>query len=136
MMNSWIYLPNTKIIFKFITDAKRFYIVTIEGGKPRVRPFAFVMEHKGKICFTTSNQKDVYKQLVSNPYFEICTMSENGQWIRLQGKAVLDPGMEAKVKAFEVMPGFTENPIFALFYVEEGEATIYSFTDGTRTITL
>lgn len=129
-------------ILKFITDAKRFYIATIERNKPKVRPFAFVMEHKGKICFTTSNQKDVYKQLVSNPYFEICTMSENGQWIRLKGKAVLDPGMEAKSKAFEVAPGFTQiyqypqNPIFALFYIEEGEATIYSFTDAPRIIRL
>ena len=129
-------------ILKFLTDAKVFYIATVDGDKPRVRPFAFSMEHDGKIYFCTSNQKDVYKQLVANPYFEASTMSENGQWIRLQGKAVFDPSIDAKAKAFEVMPSFSklyktpENPIFEVFYIEEAKATIYSFSDEPRVVTL
>ncbi|HEY5562712.1 MAG TPA: pyridoxamine 5'-phosphate oxidase family protein [Clostridiaceae bacterium] len=129
-------------ILKFITDAKVFYIATVEGDKPRVRPFGFAMEHQGKIYFCTSNVKDIYKQLVSNPYFEVCTMSVGGEWIRLQGKAVFDSSMDAKVKAFEVMPSFEkiykspENPIFEVFYIEEGKATLYSFSDAPKVITL
>lgn len=129
-------------ILKFITDAKIFYMATVEGDKPRVRPFGFSMEHEGKIYFCTSNNKDVYKQLVANPYFEVCTMAVNGEWIRLKGKAVFDPSLEAKTKAFEVMPSFKksyktpENPVFEVFYIEEGQATIYSFSDAPRIITL
>ena len=100
------------------------------------------MEHEGKIYFCTSNEKNVYKQLATNPNFEICTMSDKGQWIRLQGKAVFDKSLEAKAKVFEVMPSLLkmyktpENPIFEVFYVAEGIATLYSFSDAPRIITL
>ncbi|MGV8980074.1 pyridoxamine 5'-phosphate oxidase family protein [Clostridium sp.] len=129
-------------ILKFITDAKIFYIATVEGDKPKVRPFGFSMEHQGKIYFCTSNDKNVYKQLASNPYFELCAMSENGQWMRLQGKAIFDSSIEAKAKAFEIMPSLSqsyktpENPIFEVFYIEEGTATLYSFSDAPRIIKL
>jgi uncharacterized pyridoxamine 5'-phosphate oxidase family protein len=129
-------------ILKFITDAKVFYLATVEGDKPRVRPFGFAMEHEGKIYFCTSNEKNVYKQLAINPYFEICTMSDKGEWIRLQGKAVFDSSIEAKTKVFEVMPSLAkmyktpENPTLEVFYVEEGTATLYSFSDAPRIITL
>ena len=129
-------------ILKFITDAKTFYIATVDGNKPKVRPFGFAMEHEGKLYFCTSSKKDVYKQLNSNPYFEACTMSEDGEWIRLQGKAIFDSSLEAKAKAFEIMPSLariynsSDNPIFQVFYVEEGEATLYSFSDAPKIITL
>lgn len=129
-------------ILKFITDSKVFYIATVEGDKPKVRPFGFAMEHQGKIYFCTNNKKDVYNQLNSNPYFEVCTMSDKGEWIRLQGKAVFDSSIDAKAKAFEVMPGLekmyktSDNPIFEVFYIAEGEATLYSFSDAPRIIIL
>ena len=129
-------------ILKFITDAKIFYIATVEGDKPRVRPFGFAMEHQGNIYFCTSNQKEVYKQLISNPQFEACTMSKDGQWMRLQGKAIFDPSIAAKAKAFEIMPGLAsiykspESPTFEVFYVKEAEATFYSMKGESRTIKL
>lgn len=129
-------------ILKFITDAKVFYLATVEDDKPRVRPFGFAMEHQGKIYFCTSNQKDVYKQLTSNSQFEACTMSKDGQWIRLQGKAVFDSSASAKAKVFEIMPGLSniykspEDPSFEVFYVEDGEATFYSMKGESRSVKL
>ena len=126
-------------ILKFIKDAGVFYMATIDGDKPKVRPFAFTMEYQGKIYFCTSNQKNVYNQLKSNPQFEACTMSKDGRWIRLQGKAVFDCSMDAKAKAFEVMPGLAKvynSSDFEVFYVEEAEATFYSMKDEPRTIKL
>ena len=69
-------------------------------------------------------------------------MSDIGQLIRLQGKAVFDKNLEAKAKVFKVMPDLLkmyktpENPIFEVFYVAEGTATLYSFSDAPRVITL
>ena len=129
-------------ILKFITDAKVFYLATVEGDKPRVRPFGFAMEYQNKIYFCTSNQKKVYKQLNTNSQFEACTMSSDGDWIRLQGKAVFDSNMGAKAKAFEVMPNLAniykspENPFFEVFYVAEAEATFYNMKSAPRTIKL
>ena len=129
-------------ILKFISEAKTFYIATVDGNIPKVRPFGFVMEHEGKLYLCTNNKKDVYKQLIANSHFEISTMSANGEWIRLEGKAVFDSNMAAKSKAFEVEPMLAnmykspDNPIFEVFYIAEGKATLYSFLDKPRVITL
>ncbi|WP_026882446.1 pyridoxamine 5'-phosphate oxidase family protein [Clostridium akagii] len=129
-------------ILKFINDAKIFYLATVEGDQPRVRPFGFAMEYQGKIYFCTSNEKNVYKQLVANSKFEASTMSKDGHWIRLQGKVVFDPSKEAKAKAFEIMPGLAsiyksaDSPSFEVFYIEEGEATIYNMKGETKNIKL
>jgi uncharacterized pyridoxamine 5'-phosphate oxidase family protein len=126
-------------IVKFIKDAGVFYIATIDGNKPRVRPFGFTMEYQKRIYFCTSNKKNVYNQLKSNPYFEACTMSKDMRWIRLQGKAVFDSSTDTKAKAFEVMPGLAKiykSEDFEVFYVEGAEATMYSMTDEPRTIKL
>lgn len=129
-------------VLKFITEAKTFYISTVDGNKPRVRPFGFIMEHEGKIYFSTTNQNKLFKQLSTNPYCEICTVSSDGKWIRVNGKAVFDPRIEVKSKVFEVMPELknayksADNPNLETFYLENAEATIYSFTDQPKTITL
>lgn len=129
-------------ILKFITDAKTFYIATIEGDKPKVRPFGFIMEHEGKLYFSTTNQNNLFNQLASNPYCEICTVSSDGKWIRLSGKAVFDSRIEVKAKVFDVMPELknmyksAENPNLETFYLDEAEATIFSFAEGPKTITL
>ena len=126
-------------IVKFIKDAKVFYIATVDDDKPRVRPFGFTMEYQNRIYFCTSNKKNVYDQLKSNPHFEACTLSKDMRWIRLQGKAVFDDSTDAKAKAFEVMPGLSKiykTEDFEVFYVEEAEATMYSMKDKPRNIKL
>ena len=83
------------------------------------------MEYQKRIYFCTSNKKNIYRQLKSNP--------------QLQGKAVFDSNSEAKDKAFEVMPGLAKiykSEDFEVFYVEGIEATMYSMKDEPRTITL
>lgn len=128
-------------VLKFLAEAKTFYIATIDGDKPKVRPFGAVMEFEGKLYMCTNNTKDVYKQMVANPNIEV-SATAGDKWIRLAGKAVFDPRREAKARFLEVSPGLTrlypsaDDPIFAVFYIEEGEATIYSFGEGPKTIKL
>lgn len=130
-----------KEIIKFLTSNPIFYLATIEGGKPRVRPFGFVMEYEGRIYFCTNNTKNVFKQLKENPNFEVCTVSANREWIRLKGKAVFDGNLAAKAAALKAAPFLTnlyktpDNPIFEVFYVQDGEATINAITGESRSIT-
>ncbi|MDO9535375.1 MAG: pyridoxamine 5'-phosphate oxidase family protein [Bacillota bacterium] len=128
-------------VLKFLTDNPTFYIATVDGDKPKVRPFGFVMEFEGKLWFCTNNKKNVYKQLKTNPCFEVSTTSPDRNWIRLKGKAVFNSTTAAKAKALEVAPILAtmysvEDSIFEVFYVEEGEATFYSMTGDSRTIKL
>ncbi|WNY24274.1 hypothetical protein MmiHf6_16040 [Methanimicrococcus hongohii] len=128
-------------VLKFLTDNPTFYIATSSADGPRVRPFGFVMEDNGKLYFTTSNQKDVFKQLQADPRFEISTTSaDGGKWIRIRGKVVFDTRKEIAEKAFAAAEFFTpmyqspDNPILEFFYIAEGEATFYSFTDAPKTV--
>ncbi|WP_010243104.1 pyridoxamine 5'-phosphate oxidase family protein [Acetivibrio cellulolyticus] len=127
-------------VVKFLSDAGTFYVATVDGDKPKVRPFGIAIEHESKIYFVTGNQKEVYKQLQINPNFEVSATSKDGRWIRLKGKAVFENNIEVKKKAFEILPVLAslyntpENPIFEVFYISKGEASIYSFTDAPKTL--
>lgn len=122
-----------KEVLKFLKDNDVFYLATVDGDKPKVRPFGFVMEHEGKLWFCTNNQKNVYRQLQVNPYLEICTTLPDNTWIRLRGKAVFKTTPAVKAKALELAPPLrrmysVDDTIFELFYLEEGEATFCKLT--------
>ena len=127
---------------QFLIDNPIFYLATVDGSDPKVRPFGFIMEFQNKIYFCTSNDKDVYKQLRANPKFEVCTVDKNNRWIRLKGKAVFDNNLDAKKKVFEMLPiareiyKDTSNPILEVFYLIEGEATIFSMSGEKKTYKL
>jgi uncharacterized pyridoxamine 5'-phosphate oxidase family protein len=128
-------------VLAFLSENKIFYLATVEGNIPKVRPFGFAMEFEGKLYFGTSNQKPVYKQLKANPNFEISTTAKTGDWLRLKGKAVFNSTQKTKQAALDAMPGLSrmysvDDSIFELFYIEDGEATFNDMKGSSRTITL
>ncbi|MDR2601466.1 MAG: pyridoxamine 5'-phosphate oxidase family protein [Spirochaetaceae bacterium] len=124
-------------VVKFLKDAKTFYLATIDGDQPRVRPLSFVMSHKGRLYMATSNTKDMYRQMSHNPKIEISAFGADGKWIRVVGKVVFDNSAETQAKALDVAPQLKPmysvgDGKFTLFYFEPGAtATIYGF-DGSR----
>jgi uncharacterized pyridoxamine 5'-phosphate oxidase family protein len=125
-------------IVDLIHQAGVFHIATMDGDRPRVRPFGFIMFFEGKLYFTTNNRKKFYGQLQKNPNVEISAMVGDDRWIRLEGKTVFDGNLAAKKRAFEVFPNFLqmyqspENPIFEVFYLENPSATLYSMTESKK----
>ncbi|MDU7869988.1 MAG: pyridoxamine 5'-phosphate oxidase family protein, partial [Pantoea sp.] len=76
-------------VIKFLKENPVQYFATVGlDGKAKVRPFQFIIEEKGKLYFSTSNQKTVFSEIEKNPYIEICTASPNFAWLRLNGKVV------------------------------------------------
>jgi uncharacterized pyridoxamine 5'-phosphate oxidase family protein len=129
-------------VLNFLAECKTFYLATVDGGKPRVRPFGFFMEFEGRLYFSTNESKPSFRQLTANPNFEISAANEKGEWLRLSGEAVFDSRPEVKAKAFEVMPRLRElydkpdSPVMAPFYVKNGEAVFCSMTAAPRTVKL
>jgi uncharacterized pyridoxamine 5'-phosphate oxidase family protein len=126
-------------VLQFLKDNPIFYIATVDGDTPKVRPFGFAMEYEGKLCFCTNNQKDVYKQLKANPKFEISVASKTGEWLRLKGKAVFITSRESKKAALDTMPSLRnlyseEDSIFEIFYADEAEATFYDMSGPVKTV--
>ncbi len=119
----------------FLLENKTFFIATIDGDHPRVRPFGLVVEHEGKLWFGTANTKAVYRQLQTNPRVEISATSPDSNWIRLSGKAIFAQNLDVKRKAFEAMPMLSniyhgpEDPTFEMFYLDDAEVSFWSFGD-------
>jgi len=122
-----------KEALQFLKDAGTFYLATVDGDQPRVRPFGAVAEFEGKLYIVTNNQKDVYKQMQNNPKIEISGMA-NGKWIRLSGEAVRDDRFEARKTMLDENPSlrnmYSENDgKVEVLYLQNATVTICSFTE-------
>lgn len=113
-------------------------LATVENGKPKVRPFAFMFEEDGRLFFCTADTKEVYKQLLACPFIEYTKTSEDMRWLRLSGEIQFDEDIRHKEKCFQTNPMLQDiykspaNPTFKVFYLEHGKASIDSFTAETR----
>ena len=126
--------------YNFLRNCGTFYLATEENGQPRVRPFGAISDFEGKLYIETNNQKKVYRQLKKNGKVEICGMNE-GRWIRIEGTVKEDLRREARVAMLEDNPSLKklaspDNGTLTVFYFENVTATIYSFTEEPKVITL
>lgn len=127
-------------VIEFLNDSGTFFLGTVDGDKPKVRPFGFVMDYEGKLCICTNNQKPVFKQIKANPAVEICA-SKNGKWIRLYGNAVVCTTEAAQKRALEIMPGLSHmysvgDGLFEIIAIENGVADFCSMTGEGHQVTL
>ncbi|VYT05201.1 Pyridoxamine 5'-phosphate oxidase [uncultured Anaerotruncus sp.] len=110
------------------------YLATVgRDSRAKCRPFMFAGELDGKLWFCTNNQKDVYRDIVENPYVEVSVASPAYAWIRLSGKAVFEDSREAKEMCMgnpivKSQYQTADNPIFVVFYLEEARAVLADFS--------
>ena len=74
----------------FLSEAGVFFMATVDGDKPKVRPLGAHMEMDGKVIFGVGDFKNVYKQMLANPKVEIVASKQDGHWMRYTGKAVFE----------------------------------------------
>lgn len=128
---------NRTEVLEALQKAGTFYLTTVDpDNKPKARPYGFLMDYQGKLCFTTNENKPTYTQLMNNPYVEIVAMTSPMSWIRLRGKAVKVTSEDACSTALSIMPMLANNyaiygGTFDVFALEEAIADVYSFgADG------
>ena len=90
-------------VCEFLKEAKTYYLATVEGDQPRVRPFGTAHIFEGKLYIQTGKVKEVSKQLMKNPKAEICAFHK-GQWLRIAGKLVEDDRVEARQSMLDAYP--------------------------------
>ena len=117
----------------YLKNAGVFYLATMDGDQPRVRPFGAIAEYKDNVYFCTNNKKNVFKQLVANQKVEISGMAKDGTWIRLTGKAVVDDSDDVRRVMLEANPSLNGlykigDGVFEVFYLKEMTAKVFSFT--------
>ena len=91
-------------IMQFLKDNPVFYLATVDGYLPRVRPLGFAMWYNGHLCIAIGKHKAAYKQLLDNTNLEICVANSRGEWMRIQGTANFDNSPEALEVAFKAAP--------------------------------
>ena len=88
----------------FITEAGVFFLATVDGDKPKVRPLGAHLEMDGKVLFGVGDFKDVYRQLQANPNTEIVACKSDGHWLRYTGRAVFETDPKYAEAFLEAMP--------------------------------
>jgi uncharacterized pyridoxamine 5'-phosphate oxidase family protein len=125
-------------VYDFLKKAGTYYLATVEGNKPRVRPFGTVDIFENKLYIQTGKSKSVSKQILSNPNVEICAMLE-GNWIRVEAAAVEDDRAEAKQHMLDAYPQLkamysADDGNTQVLYLKDATATIASFTGAPKVI--
>lgn len=127
-----------KRVYDFLKKAQTYYLATVEGDQPRVRPFGTVNEFEGKLYIQTGKVKPTSKQLMANPKAEICAFC-GGEWVRITCELIEDDRTEARKAMLDAYPNlrsmYDENDgNTQVFYMKNAVATFSSFTNAPETV--
>lgn len=126
-------------VCEFLKKAETYYLATVEGDQPRVRPFGTINLFEGKLYIQTGKSKDVSRQLQANPKAEICAFCD-GVWLRIACELVRDENLAAKRDMLENYPALkamysAEDDNTEVLCLRNATATFSSFTAPPRTVT-
>ncbi|MGX8703018.1 MAG: pyridoxamine 5'-phosphate oxidase family protein [bacterium] len=125
-------------VVQFLDEAQTYYLATVEGDQPRVRPFGTALLYDGKLYIQTGKVKAVSRQLAANPKAEICAFM-GGKWLRVAGELVNDDSREVKVAMLDKMPSLkamysADDDNTQVLYFKNATATFSSFTEKPEMI--
>ena len=125
-------------VFEFLQNAGTFYLATVEGDQPRVRPYGAMMLYEGKIYVMAFGETNATRQIASNPKAEICAFK--GQTLRIQCKLLEDNRPETQKALIEKMPvlkpALGENGEHGvMYYLADATATFFKMMEPVETVT-
>ena len=112
-------------VYQFLDEAQTYYLATVEGDQPRVRPFGTALLYEGKLYIQTGKVKAVSKQIAANPKVEICAFKD-GKWLRLAGELVNDDRREVKAAMLDKMP-----VLKAMYSADDDNTQVLYFKNAT-----
>ncbi len=119
-------------VLQFLKEAGTYYLATVEGDQPRVRPFGTINLFDGKLYIQTGKSKNVSKQIHANPKVEISAFKD-GEWIRIACELVEDDRREARASMLDAYPNLRamyseDDGNTEVLYMKDAVATFASFT--------
>ena len=119
-------------VLDFLKKTGFYFLATVDGDQPEVRPFGTAEIIDGKLYIQTGHVKPVAKQIAANPKVAICAY-DGTQWLRITATLVEDPRVEVKKAMLDAYPTlrsmYDENDgNTAVYYLKDAKATINSFT--------
>lgn len=130
-------MEDVKKVYDFLEEAKTFYLATVEGDQPRVRPYGAMLFFEGKIYIMAFGKTNATRQIGQNQKAEICAFK--GQTLRIECKPVEDYRPEVGKALVEKMPVLKpalgengENGV--MYYLADATATFYKMMDVDQVI--
>ena len=125
-------------VYKFLDEAKTYYLATVDGDQPRCRPFGTALLYNGRLYIQTGKIKNVSKQLAANPKAEICAFN-GGKWLRVSGELVNDDDVAVKAAMLDKMPELkamyrADDSNTQVLYFKNATAVFSSFTEAPETL--
>lgn len=125
-------------VYDFLKQAQTYFLATVEGDQPHVRPFGTVDLFEGKLYIQTGKAKAVSQQIQANPKVELCAFL-GGTWLRISGELVRDDRVEAKRHMLDQYPDLqamysAEDDNTEVLYFKNATAAFASFTAPPRTV--
>ena len=114
-------------IYNFIKEAQTYFIASVDGDQPRVRPFGTIDMFNGKLGIQTGKVKDVFKQIEANPKVELCAFKD-GVWLRVCGEMYADESVEAVDHMLSAYPHLR-----AMYTPGDGNSVVLFFKSGVAT---
>lgn len=114
-------------VYSFLKEAGTYYLATVEGDQPRVRPFGTVNLFEGRLYIQTGKVKPVAAQIAADAKVEVCAFM-NGTWLRLSGELVEDDRYEARKAMLDAYPSLR-----AMYDENDGNTVVYYFKNATAT---
>ena len=127
-------------VYEFLKNAGVYYIATVDGDQPHVRPFGTINIFEGKLYVQTGKSKDVSKQIQANGKVEISAMVGSDRWIRLTGTLVEDDRIEARISMLDAYPSLQaiykpDDGNTVVYYIKDAAAAFCSFTEAQEVVT-
>ncbi len=131
-------MENVERVCRFLDEAGVYYLATVEGDQPRVRPFGTALVYNGRLYIQTGKIKPVSKQLAADPKAEICAFKD-GRWLRVTGELCSDDDRAVKVAMLEKMPSLSamydpDDGNMQMLYFKNATAVFSSFTEAPETL--
>jgi len=125
-------------VIDFLKKAETYFLATVEGDQPHVRPFGTAHIFEGKLYIQTGKSKPCSKQMAANPKIEICAM-DGGSWMRISATAVNDDRVEAKESLLDAYPMLkdrysAQDENTQVLYLKDAVAKIESFGGEPKVI--
>ena len=98
-------------VTRFLKDAGTYYLATVEGDQPRVRPFGTAHIFEGKLYIQTGKKK-------------------GGKWIRVAGELIEDDRIEARISMLDAYPSLKK-----MYAADDGNTTVFYFQNAEAVIT-
>lgn len=115
-----------KKVLEFLKENHTYYLATMNGDQPEIRPFGTIAEFEGKLIIQTGMSKDVFKQIEANPKISLCCFDGKGTWLRLNATAEIDKRDEASAALLAEYPDLQR-----MYAPGDGNCVVIALTNAT-----